>query len=56
MATKTSAPSKKTTTSNNSQSYSPGPREARGTPTPYSTGGLNKVSGKDPDVGTGGHC
>jgi hypothetical protein len=54
MATNTKAPVQKQPVSNNSIKYSVGSREAKGTPTSLSAGGLNKISGKDPTCGTGG--
>ena len=53
MATKTSGPTKNTGKSNNSRSYSPGPREAASATTQPSSGGLKKVdSGYNPEEGT----
>lgn len=52
MATKTSAPKGNSGRSNNSISYSVQPREAFKEPVQPSSGGLNKIDGKNPEEGT----
>jgi hypothetical protein len=53
MSTKTTPPSEKKGSMDNSVPYSPGPREEFASTTQPSAGGLDKIDGSNPETGTG---